>query len=396
MSKWPMMPMSQVLSPYQEYIDTPEPKDYPKLSVKLYGKGVVLDTPADGATLKMKRHQIAKAGQVILSEIWGKKGAIGFVPPEGDGALCTSHFFLFDVHRDKLEPNYLQALFTANYLQDQLDVEAKGTTGYAAVRPKNLLAAEIPLPPLPEQQRIVARIESLAEKIEEARVLRSYNIKEAEAIHGTTASLLLRAYNSTPISIEALSEVRGGIQKGPHRTPGDNPVRYLTVAHVHRNRISTSDPRYFEVSPDELERWRLESGDVLIIEGNGSAEQIGRTALFLGEIHNCVHQNHVIRIRPNKKVIDPEFLNAYLNSPLGQDEVQARSRTTSGLRSLSVGRIKQITVPVPPISEQRRIVEYLDGLQAKVDALKKLQTETAEELTALLPSILDKAFKGEL
>src|SRR4029077_14338728 len=148
MSKWPMVPIREVLSPYQEYIEAPEAKEYPKLSVKLYGKGVVLDAPANGITLKMKRHQIAKSGQVILSEIWGKKGAIGFVPPEGDGALCTSHFFLFDVDRDKLVPGYLQAIFTANYLESQLGAEAKGTTGYAAVRPRHLLAARIPLPGL--------------------------------------------------------------------------------------------------------------------------------------------------------------------------------------------------------------------------------------------------------
>src|SRR5213593_1483069 len=171
-NSWPLVPLGEVLTHYQEYIEEPGPKLYLKLSVKLYGKGVVLDAPADGSSLKMKRHQIAKSGQVILSEIWGKKGAIGFVPPEGDGALCTSHFFLFDLHRDKVEPEYLQAIFTANYLQDQLDAKAKGTTGYAAVRPRNLLAAQIPLPPLSEQRRIVARIDELAAKIGEARGLR--------------------------------------------------------------------------------------------------------------------------------------------------------------------------------------------------------------------------------
>ena len=170
---WPTVPLNEVLIHYQEYIDSPEPKIYLKLSVKLYGKGIVLDPPVDGALLKMKRHQIAKTGQVILSEIWGKKGAVGFVPPEGNGALCTSHFFLFDIHYDKIEPKYLQAIFTANYLQNQLDAEAKGTTGYAAVRPKHLLSAKIPLPSLDEQRRIVARIEELATKIGEARNLRS-------------------------------------------------------------------------------------------------------------------------------------------------------------------------------------------------------------------------------
>jgi hypothetical protein len=83
--------------------------------------------------IKMMRHQIAKAGQVILSEIWGKKGAIGFVPAEGEGALCTSHFFLFDINPDKIDRRWLQAFFEASYLQGQLDAEAKGTTGYAAV-----------------------------------------------------------------------------------------------------------------------------------------------------------------------------------------------------------------------------------------------------------------------
>jgi type I restriction enzyme S subunit len=173
-------------------------------------------------------------------------------------------------------------------------------------------------------------------------------------------------------------------------------VRYLTVAHVHRNEILTDSPRYFEVSAEELERWRLLPGDVLIIEGNGSADQIGRTALFRGEIENCVHQNHVIRIRPDKHRLMPEFLNTFLNSPAGQDVVQGQSRTSSGLRSLSVGRIKSICVPVPPLAEQRRIVGELDGLQMEVDALKRLQAETAAELGALLPSVLSRAFAGEL
>lgn len=251
--------------------------------------------------------------------------------------------------------------------------------------------------PLTAQRRIVVRIEELAAKIEEARGLRRESSAELDAVTGRAAIQSLKALSAEQCcSIEEIAEVRGGIQKGPHRIAGENPVRYLTVAHVHRNRILLSDPRFFEVLPEELERWRLEAGDVLIIEGNGSADQIGRTALFRGEIENCVHQNHVIRIRPNKELIDPEFLNLYLNSPLGQDEVQSLSRTTSGLRTLSVGRIKQITVPVPLVEEQHRIVAYLDHLQAKVDALKQLQAETAAELDALLPSVLDRAFRGAL
>lgn len=308
---WPAVALGDLLTLCPDYIDQPEWKLYRKLSVRLYGKGVVLDAPVHGSTLRMRRHQIARRGQVILSEIWGKKGAIGFVPEEGDGALCTSHFFLFDVRGDKIDPRYLQLIFVANYLQEQLDTEAKGTTGYAAVRPKHLLTARIPLPPLDEQRRIVARIEQLAAKIEEARGLRRDAVGAAEAMMKAIASDLLTGTDGAEIcSVDSMCDVRGGIQRSAARTPGANPRRYITVAHVQRNRIHTGDPRYFEVSDNELDRWRLLPGDVLVIEGNGSANQIGRTALFRGEIADCVHQNHVIRVRPDLKRVLPEYLNA--------------------------------------------------------------------------------------
>jgi type I restriction enzyme S subunit len=71
-------------------------------------------------------------------------------------------------------------------------------------------------------------------------------------------------------------------------------------------------------------------------------------------------------------------------------------KTTAGQIGVSGADAKSFIIPVPPVDEQRRIVDYLDSLQVKMDALKKLQAETTTELNALLPSILDKAFKGEL
>ena len=205
----------------------------------------------------------------------------------------------------------------------------------------------------------MARIEKLAGQINDARNLRHLSVKETAALTGSLGNDLFSKCDVRH-PIEDFAEVRGGIQKGPHRTPSANPVRYLTVAHVQRNRVLVDDPRYFEVTPTELDRWRLCAGDVLIIEGNGSAEQIGRTALFSGEIDDCVHQNHVIRIRPDTTRLSPVFLNAFLNSPSGQEAVQAQSRTTSGLRTLSVGRIKQIHIPVPTLERVMNLGLYFE------------------------------------
>ena len=73
-----------------------------------------------------------------------------------------------------------------------------------------------------------------------------------------------------------------------------------------------------------------------------------------------------------------------------------RAKITFRLTELNLTDLRRVPVPLPGLQEQRRIVAYLDGLQAKVDALKRFQAETAAELDALLPSVLDRAFKGEL
>ncbi|MEI6606778.1 MAG: restriction endonuclease subunit S [Verrucomicrobiota bacterium] len=185
-----------------------------------------------------------------------------------------------------------------------------------------------------------------------------------------------------------LAIISGGIQKGPHRKASLNPVRYLTVAHVQRNRVLVDDPRFFEVTASELDRWRLEKGDVLIIEGNGSVDQVGRTALFRGEIDNCVHQNHVIRVRPDIAQTSGEYLNSFMNSPLGQAVIQSQSNTTSGLRTLSVGRIREIAVPLPPLTEQRKIADILSTWDEALEKLDALIAVKERRKQALMQQLL--------
>jgi type I restriction enzyme S subunit len=394
---WTTVPLGEVLHKSEEWI-TIEPKTkYKEVKVRLWGKGVVQRRLAEGSEIAASRRIVVRANQFILSRIDARHGALGLVPDSLDGAVVSTDFPVFSLNTGKMLPAFLNWLAKTQGFIDICKAASVGTTNRIRLKEERFLAMKLPLPSLTEQQHIVARIEELAEKIAEARGLRFEAEKQAERLHGSfVASLFKSQPNDKRIAIEAFADVRGGIQKGAHRAPKENPVRYLTVAHVHRNCILLSDPRFFEVNKQELERWRLMPGDVLIIEGNGSAEQIGRTAIFRGELEDCVHQNHVIRIRPDKKLIDPEFLNLYLNSPAGQDEVQSLSRTSSGLRTLSVGRIKQIAVPLLPLAQQAAIVSSADAIQSKIDSLRQLQTQTAAELDAMLPAVLDKAFKGEL
>jgi len=105
----------------------------------------------------------------------------------------------------------------------------------------------------------------------------------------------------------------------------------------------------------------------------------------------------------NPDRVDPDYLYAYLRGAQGQHQLRSRERgdwkrekISFRLTELNLNDLKKVPVPVPPMPEQRRIVACLDEVYAQVDAVKRLQLDTAAELDALLPSILDRAFKGEM
>jgi type I restriction enzyme S subunit len=190
------------------------------------------------------------------------------------------------------------------------------------------------------------------------------------------------------VNLGDVCEIMGGISKGSHRTPKMHPVRYLTVAHVQTNELILSDERFFEVSPQELNRWRLEIGDLLIVEGNGSPDQVGRTALFKGEIADCVHQNHVIRARPDSHKLDSTFVNAYFNSDSGKVAIKRVSFTSSGLFTLSVGRLRDFPIPLPPLPEQRKIAAILGTWDRAIENLQTLIAAKTERKRGLMQSLL--------
>jgi type I restriction enzyme, S subunit len=395
---WQKVQLGSMLEKSEEWTNIEPDKRYKQVTIRLWGKGVNLRNEGLGAEIAADKQLVVRSYQFILSRIDARNGAFGIVPEFLDGAVVSNDFPVFKIGLSLLFPSFLDWMSKTRPFVDICKAASEGTTNRVRLNIEKFLNAEIMLPSTDEQRRIVARIEELAARIEEARELRRRAVEEADALMNRYAESLFDFDNSNCDTkpIESSCEVKGGIQKSSKRTPGANPRRYITVAHVQRNWIDTSDPRYFEVSDEELEKMRLLSGDVLVIEGNGSADQIGRTALFSGEIEDCVHQNHVIRIRPNPNLILPDYLNGFLNSPPGQKQMRERSRTTSGLFNLSVGRIKNIDVPLPSLNDQQKIFKKLQAMQSKLDALKHHQTETVAELNALMPSVLDRSFRGEL
>lgn len=297
----------------------------------------------------------------------------------------------------------------------QLKHISRGTT-IAGVTKKQLLDLPLALAPTSEQQRIVAAIEEQFSRLDAGvaaleRVRQNLKRMRAAVLQAAVTGRLVEPaevlrrnrmmeavtlpFDWRLVSVGDVAEVSGGITKNPKRKPRFNPVPFLRVANVHRDELDLAEIHEIEVYGGELERLRLRAGDLLVVEGNGSPDQIGRCALWHGEIDPCVHQNHLIRVRPNNHVM-PEYLNLFWNAPSSMTMIRAAASSTSGLHTLSTGKVRSISVALPPFEAQRCIIDEVKRQLSFVDALENTIHHQLRQTRGLRSSILAAAFSGKL
>jgi type I restriction enzyme S subunit len=391
-NSWPLAPLGEVLTHRKKFRQISDFENYKRCRVQLHAKGIVLRDIVAGAEIKTKEQQVCRAGEFLVAEIDAKVGGFGVVPDELDGSIVSSHYFLFEVNDVKLDGRFLDYFVRTPFFRDQ--VSARGSTNYAAIRPHHVLRYQIPLPLLSEQRRIVVRIEELAAKINEARSLRQ-QVTEA-GVPALRNAIVSRVFDSKWPHVR-LEDVCSLITDGTHQTPRyvDDGFMFLSAQNVKPFRFMPEVHR--KVSAEDYRacviRAKPQKGDVLMTRVGA---MIGEAAIIDRDLDFAFYVSLAI-LRPLTAKIMPEFLVHWLNSPKGIE--QSRRQTLGKGHSqgnLNLKLLRQFDVPLPSLSEQHSIVSELDELQEQVDTMKRLQGETTAELDALLPSILDKAFRGDL
>jgi type I restriction enzyme S subunit len=253
----------------------------------------------------------------------------------------------------------------------------------------------IPLPPLEEQRRIVARVEELMSRIREAKRLRQEAKEEAERLW---QSILSETFPKPGTELPEgwqwvrLGEVCSKPQYGLTQAASQEPVgpKFVRITDITSGQINWETVPYCRVDRRALEKYRLAEGDLLFAR-SGS---IGATLLIREKPpYDAVFASYLIRVRVNHSVVLPEFVDLFIKSSFGQIQLIPQG---AAQKNINAKLIQQLLIPVPPLEEQRRIVAYFQDVQGKIRALKEVQAQTEAELKRLEQAILDKAFRGEL
>ncbi len=389
---YPLSTLSKVISYRKEFIEIDDSQTYKRCRVKLHAQGVVLRDIVKGIEIKTKKQQFCREGEFLVAEIDAKVGGFGIVHENLDKAIVSSHYFLFDINESLLDKRFLDFYIRTPAFRNQ--VSPQGSTNYAAIRPNDVLKYIIPLPPLEEQQRIVVRIEELADKIEQVRLLRRKAVEETESlITSALNSVFEKNINQKGWELKPLRQAaevaRGKFTHRPRNEPrfyGGN-IPFIQIGDISNSNLYIK--QYSQtLNQDGLRISRMFPKGSIVIAITGAT--IGVTGILT---FNSCFPDSIVGIIPNQNIVTSEFIYWSLEYV---KKIALAEATQTTQPNINLQILDKLNIPIPPIIEQYCIVTYLDNLQTKVDTMKQLREETIKELDALLPSILDKAFRGEL
>jgi len=392
---FPEVPIGELARSVERPVRPIEGHSYRQLGVRLWGKGAYERDAIDGGETSYASLSRVAAGDIVVNKIWARNGSVAVVPTHLDGCYVSGEFPTFQCVPDRLDPRWFHWITRARWFWDRCDIEARGTSGKNRIRPERFLTIPVPAPPLSEQRRIVARIEELAAEIGAATVLRNESGGLGQVLGRRARDVAFESLKRIGrVSVASVSEfvTKGTTPKTYGHPFAATGVPFLRAEEVGDGRLNWRATPFFLSQETNLfmNRSRTRAGDVLVT----IAGTIGRAAVVPSDAPQLNMNQAVCVIRP-LAMADSDYLCHFIRSSAGQEQLRLAT-VTSALSNISLGTVRRVALPLPTLSEQRRIVAYLDDIQAKLDALKTLQEKTGAELDALMPSILDKAFRGEL
>lgn len=386
-SNVPLIPLKKIgtLVKREALLSTAE--KYRTIGCKLYGLGVYERETKLGGEIASKMF-LVKEDDFLINRIWAQKGSAGIVPSKLDGAVVTNDFPVIKLDFEQVSPKYLAYYVQTQHFWDDCKKHSHGASGRERLAPKDLITIGIPLPPLKEQQRIVATLERLIAKIEiqhQQRTVANEFIKSLfiSQLKKIQIECLERYPNKTIGEIFEITS--GGTPSREISIYWNGDIAWVKSGELQDNDIFAAE-EHITKEGLECSAAKLFPKETILIALYGQGQTRGRTARLMIE---AATNQACCAILPKPEMVDSRFLQYWLRGLYHE----MREKYRDGAQPNWNGKmIKAIKIALPLLSEQHHIVAHLDRLQAKVDEVKRLQKETEREMEALVPAVLAKAF----
>jgi len=380
MKAWPKVPLGELLKRSDESAVIDSAAEYHEVTIKLWGKGVISRGKVRGSDVATPR-RVVRTNQLILSKIDARNGAIGLVPPELDGAVVSNDFPSF-AFRDSgtCNPAFIGWLVRSAPFVELCKAASEGTTNRVRIKEDRFLIQQIALPPLAEQQALVARLDALAEKTRQVQAHLDAVERDAEHL------LALRFRDAAADApLWPMSEVAPAVRR-PVQI--DAATRYREVGARSFGKGLFTKPDFDGAEATWEKPVWIQSGDLVL--SNIKAWE-GAIAVASDAHAGCIASHRYITCVPDSTRATAGFLAYYLLSEDGLEKVGLASPGTADRnRTLSLGNLGKMQVPVPPLAVQ----QSFDRLQAEVAALKAKHTAIRAANAALLPATLERVFSS--
>lgn len=296
---------------------------------------------------------------------------------------------IFD--EQKIFPKY--GFYFAQTIKPQLE-KASSSTTLPIVNKSRFSDLEIKYPPLAEQRRIA----SILDQADELRQKRQQAIEKLDQLLQATFIDMFGDPVSNPKgwrsdkNLGDVADIVSGITKGRKITGKSlREIPYLAVSNVQDKYLNLSIIKTIEASDDEIERYRLKQGDLLLTEG-GDPDKLGRGTLWNNEVDECIHQNHVFRVRLTSKEFTPNYLNWIVGNEYGKRYFLKSAKQTTGIASINMGQLKKLPLLTPPLDLQIQFDERC----IKIHQIKNQLVDSYKDINHLFSSLQNQAFNGTL
>ena len=349
--------------------------------------------------------KLVRENDIIMSsansrELVGKSSLVTHIP-----FPMTFGGFVLNIRAKEMSSKYLFYFLRHEFLAGKFIGESSQTTNIANINTTTLGNYEIPLPPLPEQQRIVDRIESLFAKLDEAKekaqaVVDSFETRKAAILHKAfTGELIAKWREEHGVRMESwekksVGELCISLKYGTaKKSDASGNVVVLRMGNLQQGEIDWSDLAYSN-DPDDIEKYKLFPGDVLFNRTN-SAALVGKTAIYRGE-HPAIYAGYLIKLDYDHDKIIGDYLNYALNTL--DAKKYCNSVKTDGVNQSNINakKIGAYSFNVPSIPEQEKIVSVIQKLLSKEQQTKEAAEIVLDQIELMKKSILARAFRGEL